>query len=203
MVEVLYISWDKAIEMCYRLALDIASSGYKPDAIVAVLRGGVVPALIVSDVLGVDTFYAVRAKHWGIAEEVYKAPLVEQLPQGRLEGKKVLVVDEVADTGKTLNCVIEELRKLGALEVRSAVLHLKPSSIRIPDYYVEKLSRWTWIFYPWSLVETLYALAHRELGEKASKEELLKKVEELVDRLGVKGFRREIIEMGIRFYKKS
>ncbi|RLG82866.1 MAG: phosphoribosyltransferase, partial [Thermoprotei archaeon] len=102
MVEVVYVSWDEAVELCYKLAMEIASSGFRPDAIVAVLRGGVVPALIVSDVLGVDRFYAVRARHWGIAEEVYETPLVEQLPQGKLEGARVLVVDEVADTGKTL-----------------------------------------------------------------------------------------------------
>lgn len=203
MVEVVYVSWDEAVELCYRLAMKIASSGFRPDAIVAVLRGGVVPALIVSDVLGVDRFYAVRARHWGIAEEVYETPLVEQLPQGKLEGARVLVVDEVADTGKTLRQVVEEVEKLGPAEVRSAVLHLKPSSVYTPDYYVEKLGRWVWIFYPWSLVETLYALAHRELGPGATREQIVRKVEELAAKLGVKGYRRDVLEIGIRFYKGS
>lgn len=203
MVEVVYVSWREVVDLCYKLAEDIINSGFEPDVIVAVLRGGVVPALLLSDILGVNEFYAIRIKHWGIAEEVCTVPIVEQLPQKKLQGVKVLIVDEVADTGKTLIKAVEEIKKLNTLEVKTAVLHLKPSSVLVPDYYVLKLNKWVWIFYPWSLVETLFALAYKELGESADKAKILGKIEELVKALDIEYYRRDIIESAMRFYMKN
>lgn len=169
------LSWGKAVKLCYELAMRVHESGYRPDAIIAVLRGGVLPALIISDVLGVDEFYAVRARHWGIGEELYREPIVEQLPQGRIRGKKILIVDEVADTGKTLAAVVEELRRAGAAEIRSAVLHVKPTTAHRPDYYAVRLREWVWVFYPWSLIETIYSLAQAEDGNLLESAESLAK----------------------------
>lgn len=203
MVEVIYVTWRDVIDLCYKLAIDIANSGYEPDVIVAVLRGGVVPALLLSDILGIEELYAMRIKHWGIAEEVYTTPIVEQLPQRRLKGAKVVLVDEVVDTGKTITKATEELKKLGASEVRSAVLHFKTTSTISPDYYAAKLDKWVWIFYPWSLAETLFALAYKELGKTSSREDILRKVEELARALDVEYYRKDIIETALSFYIKK
>ncbi|MEM1623714.1 MAG: phosphoribosyltransferase [Sulfolobales archaeon] len=201
MVEVVYITWRKAIQLCYRLAKKIADSGYRPDVVVSVMRGGVIPALVISDVFNVDSFYALRVKHWGIAEEVYPAPIVEQLPQGRIEGRSVLLVDEVADTGKTLKASINELEKLRPKEIRTAVLHLKPTSVVTPDYYAEKLDRWVWLFYPWSLVETIVTLAIREIGDSSITEaRLLETALSLARGLGVKGPISSILKTSIKYY---
>jgi len=191
------------VELCFKLAKKVADSGFRPDVIVAVLRGGVVPALIVSDVLNVEEFYAIRVKHWGIAEEVYKVPVIEQLPQGKLEGKRVLLVDEIADTGKTIEVAVRELRKMGLQEVRTSVVHLKPTSSVIPDYYVEKLNRWVWVFYPWSTAETLISLAHRELGRGADVGEILRVAEAIAEKLRVREPVRSILEVAMRFYVES
>lgn len=201
MVEVVYVSWSRALRLCYRLARRISSSGYRPDVIVAIMRGGTVPALVLSDMLNVDSFYALRVKHWGIAEEVYTVPVVEQLPQGRVEGMRVLIVDEVADTGKTLEVALRELRSLRPREVRTAVIHLKPTSVVVPDYYAEKLDKWVWIFYPWSLVETVVSLAYRELGRKAvSEEELMRVSVELARRLGIRAPIASILRASAKYY---
>ena len=198
-----YVPWDKAVELCFKLAKKVADSGFRPDVIVAVLRGGVVPALIVSDVLNVEEFYAIRVKHWGIAEEVYKVPVVEQLPQGKLEGRRVLLVDEIADTGKTIEVAVRELRKMSPQEVRTSVVHLKPTSSVIPEYYVEKLDRWVWVFYPWSTAETLISLAHRELGRGADVGEILRVAEAIAEKLKVREPARRILEVAMRFYVES
>lgn len=203
MVEVLYISWKEVIDLCYKLAKDIAQSGFEPDVIVAVLRGGVVPALLLSDILGVEEFYAIRVKHWGIAKEVYTTPIVDQLPQRKLQGAKVLIVDEVADTGKTLAKAFDEIKRLGATEIRSAVLHLKSSSSLIPDYYAVKLEKWVWIFYPWSLAETLFSLAYRELGTVSNVNDIIKEIERLVESLEIEHYRRDIIETALKYYLKK
>lgn len=197
----MYVTWGKAVQLCYRLAKKIADSGYRPDVVISVMRGGVVPALVISDILNVDSFYAIRVKHWGIAEEVYPTPVVEQLPQGRVEERKVLVVDEVADTGKTLEVATREILKLHPKEIKSAVLHLKPTSVVVPDYYAEKLGKWVWIFYPWSLAETLISLALRELDSKRVTEEQLLEVSlGIARKLGVRAPVESILKTSIKYY---
>lgn len=200
MVSILYVSWERAVDLCYKLAITIAHSSFRPDAIVAVLRGGVVPALIISDVLGVDGFYAVRARHWSVLEEAFEKPIIEQLPHGKLEGARVLVVDEVADTGKTLESVVEQLRQLNPSEIRTAVVHLKPTSKHKPSYYAESLDRWMWIFYPWSLVETVYALAVRELGRRVPRETIEERIEQIARTLSLTKRQQDALRMGTRYY---
>ncbi len=197
-IEVLRISWMEAVKLCYKLAEAVASSGYEPEVVVAVLRGGAVPALIISDYLGVEDFYAVRVKHWGIAARKYAEPVVIQAPpRSAVEGRKVLVVDEVVDTGLTLMKVIKELEKDKPACIRSAVLHVKPSSKLIPDYYAEKLSTWKWIFYPWSVVETLTSLASQEEGGASTKEALVCKVKDLIAKLKVSDVDEEAVLRGV------
>ncbi len=134
---------------------------------------------------------------------MYKVPVVEQLPQGKLEGRRVLLVDEIADTGKTAEVAVRELRRMNPQEVRTSVLHLKPTSTVVPDYYVEKLERWVWVFYPWSTAETLISLAHRELGRGADVGEILRVAEAIAERLKVKEPVRSILEVAMRFYMES
>jgi len=189
-VEVVYVSWREAVELCYKLAGKILDSGEEFDAIVNVLRGGVVPARIVSDVLGVDEFYTIRSKYWGVLGQLYSEPQVSFHEKIDVAGKRVLVVDEVVDTGSTLARVVDVVKRLGASAVKTAVLHYKTRSKLTPDYYVVKLEKWVWVLYPWSLAETLYGLAviagcanpvekaleiAREIGIGAVDAELLRK----------------------------
>ena len=163
--EVIYIPWSRAIEYCYRLATILLDAGVNPDTIVAVSRGGLVPARIVSDVLGVEDLVVLRSRFWGIGGRLLEEPEVRSHERLDLEGRSVLVVDEVVDTGATMSKVVRIVSGLRAKSVRTAVIHYKSTSSFIPDYYVEKLDKWVWIFYPWSFSETLYGLARQRSGE--------------------------------------
>ncbi|MCD6324612.1 MAG: phosphoribosyltransferase [Desulfurococcales archaeon] len=151
--------------MCYSLAESVMDSGKDFDAIVTISRGGLIPARIVSDVLGIDEFYTVRSKFWGIGGRIAPEPLVKMYEGVDVKGRDVLVVDEVVDTGATMAKVVRLLRGLGAKNIRTAVLHYKSTSSFIPNYFVEKVDHWVWIFYPWSFSETLYELSRRRGGE--------------------------------------
>ncbi|MEM1638762.1 MAG: phosphoribosyltransferase [Desulfurococcaceae archaeon] len=164
-MKVLYIPWSKALEYCYKLASMILDDNLKVDAIVAVSRGGLIPARIISDVLGVDEVVVIRSKFWGTGVHVRKEPEISAHEKMNFENLKILVVDEVTDTGATLSKITELARSLGASDIRTAVLHFKSTSKFKPDYYVEKLDEWVWIFYPWSLGETLYELAKKRNGD--------------------------------------
>ncbi len=164
-MKVVYIPWEKALRMCYALAAEVLRSGESFDAIVTVSRGGLIPARIVSDVLGLDELYTVRSKFWGIGGKLYDEPLLKSYEELPLRGKRVLVVDEVVDTGATLSKVLRLVKGLGASAVKTAVLHYKLTSSVKPDYYVEEVREWVWIFYPWSFSETLYSLAKEGDGD--------------------------------------
>ena len=167
-VKVRFISWAEGITLSETLARRVQESGYRPDVIVAVSRGGLVPARIISDVLGVDDVVAISVKYWGLAQRRAERPILYHgVEPGVIRDRKVLVVDEVADTGHTLTLAKNLLDLIGAAEVKTAVLHLKTTSRFTPDYYAEKIEEWVWISYPWSRYEDLREFKKR--GQDISK----------------------------------
>jgi len=158
-MDVIYISWDKAIKMCYKLAEKVLKSNQGFDVVVAISRGGLIPARIISDILGIDELYTIRSKFWGTGGTIASEPLVKVPQNIDVKNKDVLVVDEVVDTGATMTKTVKIIKNLGARKVKAATLHYKLRSKFIPDFYVEKVKKWVWIFYPWSFSETLFGLA--------------------------------------------
>lgn len=178
-LKIVYISWSKAIRMCYRLAELILDYDVDFDSIVTISRGGLIPGRIVSDVLNIDTFYTIRARHWSSYGKLFEKPVINVYEQLDVRGKNVLVIDEVVDTGLTMNSVVNLLNNLGAKLVKTGVLHYKLTSIHKPDFYVEEVKEWVWIFYPWSLSETLYGLLVKT-GDLSSES-----IDRLIEKIGV------------------
>ena len=102
-----------------------------------------------------------------------------------VEGKKVLVVDDVADTGKSLALVKTHLKEEGATEMKIATIYYKPWSIVVPDWFERKTSRW--IIFPWERKETVKSVIKqfREQG---------KSIEEAREKLVSSGLDRKLIE---------
>ncbi|MDK2384419.1 MAG: phosphoribosyltransferase, partial [Candidatus Korarchaeota archaeon] len=118
----LHVSPGDALVYARRLADSVINSGFKPDTIVAILRGGVVIARLLSDFLDVRDIRSIRVVHYEALDIREGAEVVEPLPT-RLDGKKVLLVDDVADTGDSLIVAKEHLEERGAAEVRVATMH--------------------------------------------------------------------------------
>lgn len=138
--------WNEIYDGCVELADQIKKSGFNPEIIVGVARGGWIPARILSDLLG-NTFVAsIRVEFYKGVAETAKKPVVSQQVSTSVAGKRVLVVDDVADTGESLVTVRQNLVSHGASEVKIATLHYKPRSILRPDFYVRETS--AWIVYP-------------------------------------------------------
>lgn len=155
-VKVRFITWAEGITLSETLAKKIRESIYRPEVIIAISRGGLVPARIISDVLGVDDVISMGVKYWGLAQRRAERPLLyHSIEPGVIRDRKVLIADEVADTGHTLMLAKSLLDLIGAAEVKTAVLHLKTTSRFTPDYYAEKVEEWVWISYPWSRYEDL------------------------------------------------
>lgn len=160
-MKILSISWDEMAEMCERLSSKITSSGFAPDVIVGVSRGGLVPARLLSDVLGVRELFVARISFYTGVGKAAAAPKVVQPLTERLDGKRVLLVDDVSDTGRSLVVAKGHLSQMGAKEVRVATLHFKPHSRLRPDFFVDETE--AWLVYPWERHESA-----KELGRKPS-----------------------------------
>ncbi|MEM0057447.1 MAG: phosphoribosyltransferase [Candidatus Bathyarchaeia archaeon] len=186
-------TWSQIYGMLLQIAEKIRRDNFKPDIIVGVSRGGWPPARILSDFLENPNLANVRVEFYVGVAETKGEPMLTQPVSVKVAGKKVLVVDEVADTGKSLQLIKEHLRAEGASEVRIATIYLKPWSTVKPDYYARETSRW--IVFPWEIKETIRKIVQK-CGEKG--EFLEQKIEKLVDaglsRRLVKRFLREILE---------
>ncbi len=135
-----------------RIAEKIVESKYEPELIVAILRGGVVLARLLSDLLGIREIKVMRVVHYDALESKKVAEIVEPI-NCRLDGMKVLLVDDVADTGESLIVARDHLLERGASEVKIATMHYKPWSKLKPDYYSEETE--AWVVYFWEYAETV------------------------------------------------
>ncbi|MCI4349115.1 MAG: phosphoribosyltransferase [Thermoplasmata archaeon] len=141
-----------------------------PETIVALTRGGWVPGRLLADRLGVRRMVSIRAQHWGVtATPSGKAELTEGL-SGPVDGHSVLVVDDITDTGESLELASAAVLKARARQVESAAfLHIGHSKF-IPTYYAEEIPRdaWVWVVFPWNYWEDLATLAGRAYAEAHS-----------------------------------
>jgi hypothetical protein len=152
----LHLSWDDVQSLTEAIAGKIEASGFKPDMIVAVSRGGFDPARILCDQLGVRRLASVQLEAYdGMVKR--PEPIVILPVNADLKGKKILVVDDVSDSGASLIKAKEHIGENAASEVRVATLHIKPWSKYIPDYYAENVD--SWVVYPWELKECLLEVA--------------------------------------------
>jgi hypoxanthine phosphoribosyltransferase len=160
------LDFDDISNYAYQTATKVKNSGWRPEAIVGIARGGWVHARIACDLLGIKDLFSVKVDHWGVtATKDGKAKLTCPLT-GDVEGKKVLVVDDITDTGESLTMAVEHVKDQGASEVKSATLMHIAGSKFVPDYYGVEIA-WAWEIWPWNFYEDLTALITKIFeGEK-------------------------------------
>lgn len=154
----LYVSWDEYHLLVEKLALKVHASGWEFDQILCLARGGLRPGDVLSRVfdkpLGIMSTSSYRAEGGTIQGRLDIAKYIT-MPKGELAGR-VLLVDDLADSGVTLNAVVERLRATPAItELRSAVIWVKGVSTYTPDYYVDMLETSPWIHQPFEEYDTL------------------------------------------------
>jgi hypoxanthine phosphoribosyltransferase len=152
---------DAVYDLAYELADRIRASGFGPDIVVAIARGGFAPARILCDALALHRLGSIQIVHYREAatEEGEARVLVPlSIP---IEGQRVLVVDDVNDTGETLKVARTYLESLGPAEVRTAVLHRKTRSPVPCDYSGGIVEEWRWLIYPWAVFEDIGGFLRR------------------------------------------
>ena len=152
-------SWDEIYEMLLALADIIKKDSFSPDVIIGVSRGGWPPARVMSDLLGNIELANIRVEFYRGVAETEDEPVITQPLSMSVEGRKVLIMDDVADTGRSLRLVRDHVEKKKANVIKIATIYYKPWSTIVPDYYVRVTRRW--IVFPWERKETVRNLIER------------------------------------------
>jgi len=170
------ISWNSVHELARGLAGKIADSGYRPEVIVAIGRGGWVPGRILSDFLGQMNLTSFKIEHY-LNTQKAKTAQVRYPLAAEVAGLRVLLVDDVADSGETFAVALEHLNRRGPpAELRTAVLHYKTCSPYVPDYYAKKVVKWRWITYPWAVAEDIGSFIRAMEPRPASLDEVARRL---------------------------
>lgn len=185
MTEKYYIPAQDLLEDSFRLAANIHASGFRPTMIVAVWRGGTPIGVAVQEFL---SFAGVKTDHISIRTSSYdgidssrevKVYGLNYLVNNLSHDDRLLIVDDVFDTGHTIEAILGELstklRRNMPAEVRVAVPYYKPRRNKtslIPDYYLHETE--VWLKYPHSLE----GLSREEIAEH--RPEILEIIEDLM-----------------------
>jgi hypoxanthine phosphoribosyltransferase len=152
-------TWNQTYAMLLSQAEKIFQSGFKPDIAVGITKGGWIPARVLSDLLEIPELATLGVEFYLGVAETRDEPVLTQRVSAVVSGKKVLLVDDVADTGKSLQLAKEHVLQQGAAEVRLATLYYKPSSVTKPDYYEKETRRW--VVFPWETKETIRKIVEK------------------------------------------
>ena len=143
------------------LSRQIADDGYRPDMIVALARGGLPVGCALSYALAVKNVTTINVEFYtGVDERLDMPVMLPPVPQAvDWAGAKILVVDDVADTGGTL-ALIKEFCAEHVQDVRCAVLYEKPRSIVQCEYAWRRAD--DWIEFPWSSEDPVVDAVNRD-----------------------------------------
>jgi len=173
------ISWDEAYQLSRKLAKEIKSSRFRPDLVIAIGRGGFVPARIVCDFLLHSLLASIKIEHWDIAackrpEAAVRFPLAVDV-----QDQSILIIDDVTDTGDTLRAALDYLKSLEAGETKTGVMQHKTTSSVVPDFYADVIKDWRWIIYPWAAHEDLVGFTEKVLSvELETREQIRARLKE-------------------------
>ena len=158
------LTWQGFGDASRALTQSIVDSGWMPELIVAIARGGLLPAGAISYAIGVKAMGTMNVEFYtGVGQTLTEPQLLPPLMDvSAMDGKRVLVVDDVADSGSTLKMVMDMINAHGLsldghttvkAEARSAVIYKKPRSVVEPDYMWRETDKW--INFPWSTLPVI------------------------------------------------
>jgi hypoxanthine phosphoribosyltransferase len=143
------MTWEELGSGARELAEAVRDDGYRPDMVLAIARGGLLVAGALSYALAVKNTYTMNVEFYtGVDERLPMPMILPPVPELiDLDEARILIADDVADTGETL-ATVHDFCAGKVAEVRSAVLYEKPRSAVKCEYVWRRTNRW--IDFPWS-----------------------------------------------------
>jgi len=143
------LSWQSFGVATRGIATQVVESGYRPDVVIAIARGGLIPSGAVAYALDLHNVFTVNVEFYTGSEERLELPIMlpPVLDVADIAGSIALIVDDVADSGKTLE-LVRDFCAEHVSEVRCAVLYDKPWTELPVDYVWRRTGKW--VDFPWS-----------------------------------------------------
>ena len=168
------VSIQEVYQKSHELAQQIMDSSITFDFVIAIARGGVLPARLMCDFLNIHRLTSIQVKHYQKgAKQMEEAEIIDPV-RVDIKGKNVLLVDDVNDSGETLKAALEHVESLEPELVKTAVLHEKSHTILETDFTGDRLKKWKWLIYQWAVTEDVLEFLNKddmlqESNEKARK----------------------------------
>ncbi|MEM3350179.1 MAG: phosphoribosyltransferase [Saccharolobus sp.] len=188
-IPVKVVSWNEIVELSTKLAEKIIDSNYNVDVIIAIARGGLVPARLLADILGIFDVISIKVEHWIVTASHTPEAKIKYPFKLDLQGKNVLIVDDITDTGDSIDLSKKYvIANFNTTNVKTATLqYIKPAAKVTPDYYAEEITNWTWFMYPWNYWEDEINLVNKILIEKGKENTDINQLKELfAENYGIK-----------------
>lgn len=179
-------SWNQIFLFLLKLAKIIQDDGFEADLIIGVSRGGWIPARILSDFLGNPKLANITAEFYVGIDKNRREPIITQPVSVSVNDKRILLVDDVADTGKSLKLVYSHLLEAGASEIKIITIYWKPWSLIIPDYYAKETN--LWIVFPWEINESIAKIVEKYAPQGKTLDDVKNKLISL-------GLERKLVEL--------
>ncbi len=185
-------SWKQIHKMLINQAEKILLDKFIPDTIIAITRGGWIPARLLSDLLEVSNITTIRVEFYLDLCRTRKKPILTQKLTEQIESKKILLVDDVADSGKSLQVAQNHILQKKPSTLKIATLYKKPQSKIEPNFY-EKITKY-WIIFPWDIKETSRKLWEQTNNTNAIKNKEIKLKKSSLTKTLMNKFLKEINE---------
>lgn len=168
-------TWEEMGELCFELSKKIIESGKTFDRIVALAKGGWTWARAVSDYTAIHNVGSIQYEFYADIYKTDKTPKLKQPLPISVDGERILVLDDVADSGRTLKVARHYLKRSKTKSVNIATFFYKPWSKVKPDFYVYETD--AWVIHPHEIREMVELLNNRWKRDKLSPEQIKKNFE--------------------------
>lgn len=149
--------WKTFGDHVFALSKQIFNSGEEFDRIVALANGGTAIARPIADYVGVREISSIQIEFYTGIGSTTKTPVITQSLPVRIKDERILVIDDIADSGETLILASTYMRQHGARDVKTATLVTKPWTKKMPDFSFHKSE--AWLVFPWESRETIQLLS--------------------------------------------
>lgn len=171
-ISFLPLSWSRFHQDVFELAKKVGESEQKFDRIVCIDRGGAVVARFLSDFLGlkISSFVMVAYKEIGKLSQ----PQIKEELKADIKGEKILLVDEIIDSGSSFEVALEYLTKFKPQEIITLAPYVKPISRFQPDFWQVETDQW--VIFPYEVRETIQDVSRILKKEGKSRKDIKKQL---------------------------
>lgn len=171
-------TWNELNELAFKISQKIIKDKKKFDRIVTLAKGGWPMTRSMVDFLGVEKVASIGVKFYGGIYKKSERPKIYQDIPEPIQGEKILLFDDVADSGGSLTFVEKHLWQKGVKSITTATLLYKPWSTFKPDYFGAETD--AWIHFPYDAVQDgINLLARKWQKQKISEVEIKRRLKSL------------------------